>query len=103
MSEAFAIKVTELSGAKHVGTRNRLVGSALELFALNGFDSVSTRQICKHVNTNLASITNIISAARRGSIRPWLSRLSLRCRSSSCLPRQVCCWGWRQPPAIRRS
>ena len=40
----------------HSGTRNRLVSCALELFALNGFDSVSTRQICQRANTNLASI-----------------------------------------------
>ena len=32
------------------------MGSALELFALNGYDAVTTRQICQHANTNLASI-----------------------------------------------
>ena len=38
------------------GTRTRLVESAFELFALNGYDAVGTREICDHASSNLASI-----------------------------------------------
>ena len=38
------------------GTRERLIEAAGELFAKNGFDGTSIRQICERANTNVAAI-----------------------------------------------
>lgn len=42
--------------ARQIGTHGRLVDSALHLFALNGFDGASTREICQRAGSNLAGI-----------------------------------------------
>lgn len=48
--------MTTARTASQNGTRTRLVASALKLFALNGYDAVSTREICHTASCNLASI-----------------------------------------------
>ena len=57
MSDSIGSRVTGTGrSASEAGTRNRLIESALELFALNGYDAVSTREICQHASSNLGSI-----------------------------------------------
>ena len=57
MSESLGPSATHPGiSASQLGTRGRLIESALGLFALNGYDAVSTREICHQASSNLGSI-----------------------------------------------
>ena len=56
MTEAMVNATSDDRSAGLVETRDRLVASALELFAVNGYGAVGIREISQHAATNVASI-----------------------------------------------
>lgn len=56
MTEALMNAAPDHRSASLPGTRDRLVASALELFALGGFGAVGIRELSQHAATNVASI-----------------------------------------------